>query len=170
MTGDNDAVWGKVKTSIPLVLRGVTEEDTPGRAWSELVGSDGREVGVAGTPEDTKVHIGGGGAKEGKVRRGGGDCFGREEVEEIGGGVKALNPVAGWKRRMEQGAHDIVGGANHALDLAILRGGVGYRTGHCGWCNQTAWKRRRRSERGWRKCQIWGAAEKSRSNEYNHQG
>jgi hypothetical protein len=123
--GDNDAVRGKVKTLIPLILRGVTEEDTLGRVWSELVGSDGREVGVAGTPEDTNVCIGGSGAKEGKVARGGGDCFGREEVEEIGGGVKALNPVASWMRCLQQqGAHDIVGGANHALGLAILRGGV----------------------------------------------
>jgi hypothetical protein len=126
--GDNDVVRGKVKTLIPLVLRGVTEEDTPGRAWSEFVVSDGRDVGVAGTPEDTKVYIGGSGTKDGKVGRGSRDCFGREKVEEIGGGVKALNPVVGWKRCLEQqGAHDIVGGANHALGLAILRGGVGAR-------------------------------------------
>jgi hypothetical protein len=98
---DNDAVRGKVKTSVPLVLRGVAEEDTLRRAWSEFVGSDGREVGVASTPEDTKVRIGGSGTKEGKVRRRGGYCFGGEEVEEISGGVKTLNPVAGWKRSLE---------------------------------------------------------------------
>jgi hypothetical protein len=40
--------------------------------------------------------------------------------------VKALNLVAGWKGSLEQQrAHDIVGGANHALDLATMRGGVG---------------------------------------------
>jgi hypothetical protein len=54
------------------VLRGVAEEDTLGRAWK----TDGREAGVAGTPEDAKVRIGGSDAKEGKVGRGGGDCFG----------------------------------------------------------------------------------------------
>jgi hypothetical protein len=51
------------------------------------VGSDGREVGVAGTPEDLKAGVGGSGGKEGKVGSGGGDCLGGEEVEEIGGGV-----------------------------------------------------------------------------------
>jgi hypothetical protein len=92
------------------------------------VGSDGREVGVVGTPKDPKVHIGGSCAKEGKVERWGGDCFGEEKVEEIGGGVKTLNPVVGWKISLEQqGAHDIIGGVNHALDLTNLRGGVGAR-------------------------------------------
>jgi hypothetical protein len=108
------------------VLRGATEKDTPGRVWSELVWSDGREVGVACTFEDPKVDIGGSGAKEGKVGRGGEYCLSGEEVGEIGGGVKTLNPVAGWKGSLEQqGVHDIVGGANHALWLAIMRGGVG---------------------------------------------
>jgi hypothetical protein len=63
------------------VLRGVTEEDTPGRAWSELVGTDGRGARVAGTPEDAKVRIGGSDAKEGKVGRGGGDCFGGRRLK-----------------------------------------------------------------------------------------
>jgi hypothetical protein len=72
------------------------------------------------------VCIEGSGAKEGKVGRRGRYCFGWEEVEEIGGSVKALNPVTGWKRNLEQqGTHDIVGGVNHMLGLAILRGGVG---------------------------------------------
>jgi hypothetical protein len=125
MMRDNHVVRRKIKTSIPLVLKGVANEDTPGKAWSELVGS---EVGVVGTSEDPKVRIGGSSAKEGKVERGCRDCFGGKEVEEIGGGVKALNPVAGWERRMEQqGVHDIIGGVNHALDLVILRGGVGAR-------------------------------------------
>jgi hypothetical protein len=40
--------------------------------------------------------------------------------------VKALSPVMGWKGSLEQhGAHDIVGGTNHALDLAVLWGSVG---------------------------------------------
>jgi hypothetical protein len=57
---------------------------------------------VASTPEDSKVCIGGSGAKEGKVGRRGGYCFGGEEVEEIGGGVNALNLVVGWKRNLKQ--------------------------------------------------------------------
>jgi hypothetical protein len=40
--------------------------------------------------------------------------------------VKALRPVMGWKESLEQqGAHDIIGGMNHVLGLAILRGSVG---------------------------------------------
>jgi hypothetical protein len=39
--------------------------------------------------------------------------------------VKALSPVASQKGSLEQqGAHDIVGGMNHALSLAILWGRV----------------------------------------------
>jgi hypothetical protein len=42
--------------------------------------------------------------------------------------VKALNLVTGWKGSLEQqGMYDIVGGTNHALDLAVLRESVGTR-------------------------------------------
>jgi hypothetical protein len=48
--------------------------------------------------------------------------------------VEALNSVAGWKGGLEQQvAHDIIGGANHALDPTVLGGfrgmtsGVGHR-------------------------------------------
>jgi hypothetical protein len=42
--------------------------------------------------------------------------------------VEALNPVASWKGGLkQQGAYDIICVANHALNLAILRGGVGAR-------------------------------------------
>jgi hypothetical protein len=77
--------------------------------------------------------------------------------------VKALSPVMGWNESLEhQEAHGIVGGMNHALDLAFLWGSVGtrhselntvrgrkcewsyqtrvhYRTGRSEWCGQTAW-------------------------------
>jgi hypothetical protein len=65
MIGDDDMVWGEVKTSVPLVFKGVVEKDTLGRAWIE-----DREVRVAGTPKDPKVGIEGSGTKEGKVGRG----------------------------------------------------------------------------------------------------
>jgi hypothetical protein len=40
--------------------------------------------------------------------------------------MKALSPVASRKGYLEQqGAHDIVGGTNHALSLAVLWGSVG---------------------------------------------
>jgi hypothetical protein len=42
--------------------------------------------------------------------------------------VKALSPETGWKGSLEQqGAHDIVGGTNHAFGLAVLRGSIGTR-------------------------------------------
>jgi hypothetical protein len=44
------------------------------------MGSGGREVGVAGTPEDLKVGVRGSSA---------------EEVQEVGGSVEALSPVMG---------------------------------------------------------------------------
>jgi hypothetical protein len=47
-------------------------------------------------------------------------------VEGVGGSMKALGLVTGWKGSLEQqGAHDIIGGMNHVLDLAILWGSVG---------------------------------------------
>jgi hypothetical protein len=46
-------------------------------------------------------------------------------VEEVGGGVQRLNLVADKKISLEEEARQHVGGgANHAVDLAILRGGV----------------------------------------------
>jgi hypothetical protein len=42
--------------------------------------------------------------------------------------VKALSLETGWKGSLEQqGAHDIIGGTNHALSLAILQESVGTR-------------------------------------------
>jgi hypothetical protein len=42
--------------------------------------------------------------------------------------VKVLSLVTGWKGSLEQqGAHDIIGGTNHALGLAVLWKSVGTR-------------------------------------------
>ena len=39
--------------------------------------------------------------------------------------MQALGPEAGRKRSLEkEGAHGVIGGANHALSLAVLRGGI----------------------------------------------
>jgi hypothetical protein len=49
----------------------------------------------------------------------------RKMVEEVGGGVQALSPETSRKRHLEQkGAHGVICGANHALNFAILRGGI----------------------------------------------
>jgi hypothetical protein len=54
--------------------------------------------------------------------------LGGKTVEEVGGDVQGLYPVAGRERRLEEKAADHVGGGvNHALCLAILSGGVGAR-------------------------------------------
>ncbi|WVZ58830.1 hypothetical protein U9M48_009058 [Paspalum notatum var. saurae] len=65
---------------------------------------------------------------QGVVRGGSWAGSGGETVEQVGGGVETLRPKANRKRSLEQkGAHDIISGANHALSLAVLRGGVGTR-------------------------------------------
>ena len=51
--------------------------------------------------------------------------FRGELVEEVGGCVKGIDPVAGRKRRLEEKAADHVGGgANHALGPTVLGRGV----------------------------------------------
>ena len=69
------------------------------------------------------------GTEEGVVRSGSRRGSGGKTVEQVGGGVETLHPEASRKRSLEQkGAHDIVSGANHALSLAVLSGGIG--SGH----------------------------------------
>jgi len=44
---------------------------------------------------------------------------------EVSGGVQALGPQASRKRGLkEKSTHGVVGGANHALSLTVLRGGI----------------------------------------------
>jgi hypothetical protein len=116
------------------------------------------------------VGIGGSGAEKNEVEGGGRDGLGGLKVEEVAGSVKALSPVASLKGSLEQqGVHDIVGGTNHALSLAVgtckdttFESGhrekgrrcewrscqtyVHCRTGHFGWYNQTAWTYKQKSE------------------------
>ena len=90
--------------------------------------SGGREIGVAGAPKYTKMLIRGCGAEESEVGSGSVAGLRGKAVQEVRGGVESLSPVASWKGSLEQQrAHDIVGGADHALSLAVLGGGVGTR-------------------------------------------
>ena len=66
MTRDDDMLGEKIEALLPLVIRGVSKEKTARRARCKFVRHDGRGVGIAGTPEDSKVLMGGGGAKEGE--------------------------------------------------------------------------------------------------------
>jgi hypothetical protein len=58
--------------------------------------SGGGDVGIVGTPENTKVRVGGGCAC---AEKGGGcgvvNCHGGKTIEEVGDSVYGLNPVAG---------------------------------------------------------------------------
>jgi len=91
MTGDEDTMRGKVIAPIPLMIRGVPKEDTTSRARCKLVRCSGREVRVASAPKDSKVIIGGRGAKESEVRCGSANRLGGKAIEQVGGCVQSLN-------------------------------------------------------------------------------
>jgi hypothetical protein len=123
-----NAVGGEVQTLIPLVVRGVAKEETAGGARRKLMRGSSGSVTVAGTTEHAKVVGGGCGAVQGEVGSRVAHRLGGKTVEEVGGGVQGLCPVAGRERRLEEKAADHVGGgANHALCSAVLGGGVGAR-------------------------------------------
>jgi hypothetical protein len=125
MARDEDPLGGKVKATVPLVIRGVPEEDTESRTGCQFVWSGGCGVRVTRTPEDAKVIVPRRGTEKSVVWCGSGTGNGRKTVKEIGGGVQALSPEASRKRCLEQkSAHGVVSDANHALSLAILRGGI----------------------------------------------
>ena len=124
MVRDENPTRGEIIAPVPLVVRGVSEEDTESRTGCQLVGSSGCGVRVARTPEDAKVVVLRRGAEQSMVRRGSWAGNGRKAVKEVGGGVEALGPEARRERRLKEGAHGLGGGANHALSLAVLRGGV----------------------------------------------
>jgi hypothetical protein len=90
MMKDEYAVGDEVKTTIPLVVRGVTEEEATSGVGRWLMGSGGRSVGIAGTVEHTKLLIGGGCAVRSKVGSGVAHCLRGEEDEEMCGGVQGL--------------------------------------------------------------------------------
>jgi hypothetical protein len=57
MARDEDTARGKVKASVTLVIRRVSEKDTEGRPGSQLMLSGGGGVRVTRTPEDSKVVV-----------------------------------------------------------------------------------------------------------------
>jgi hypothetical protein len=121
MARDEDPSGSEIKTPVPLLIWGVPEEDTQSGAGVQLMGGSGSGVGITRTPKHAEVIVPRRGTKEGVVWRGSGTDSGRKTVEEIGGSVQALGPEASRKRGLKQeGAHGVVGGANHPLSLAIL--------------------------------------------------
>ena len=91
MTGDNDTTRRKVIAPILLMIRRVPKEDATSRTRCELVRCGGREVGVASAPKDSKVIIGGRGAKESEVRCGSANCPGRKAIEQVVSCVRSLS-------------------------------------------------------------------------------
>ena len=103
--------------------------NTTSRAGRQLVRSGGGGVRVTRTPEDPKVVVARRRTEESVVWSESRRSSGRKTVEQVGGGVEALNPEARGERSLDQkGAHDVVRRANHPLSLAVLRRGI--RTRH----------------------------------------
>jgi hypothetical protein len=128
VTRDDDAVGGEVQTPIPLVVRGVAEEEAASGARRKLVRGGSGSVRVAGTSEHAQVVIGRGCAVQGEVRCRVAHRLRGKTIEEMRGGMKGLCPVGGRERRLKEKAADHVGGgANHALGPAVLSRGLGTR-------------------------------------------
>jgi hypothetical protein len=110
------------------VVRGVAKEEAAGGARRKLIRGSSGSVRVAGKAEHAKLVIGGGCVIQGEVGSRVAHRLGGKTVEEVGGGVQGLYPVAGRERCLEEKTTDHVGGgANHALCPAVLGGGVGAR-------------------------------------------
>jgi hypothetical protein len=121
VTRDDDAMGRELEAAIPLVVRGVAKEEAASGAWRQLVSGSSRRVGIAGTTKDAEVGVGRGSAVQGEIGGGVAHRLRGEAVEEVGGRVKGLGPVAGRKRGLEEKAADHVGdGANHAFCPTVL--------------------------------------------------
>jgi hypothetical protein len=121
MARDENPSGGKIKTPVPLVIRGVPEKNTESRTGVKLMGRSGSGVGITRAPKDSKVIVSRRGTEKSVVWRRSGTGNGRKTVEEVGGCVQALRPEVSRERRLKQkGAHGAVSGADHVFCLAIL--------------------------------------------------
>jgi hypothetical protein len=57
ITNTKHRAFSKVKASVPLVIRGVPEEDTERGARVQLVRRSGSSVGVTSTPKHAEVIV-----------------------------------------------------------------------------------------------------------------
>ena len=80
MTGDDDSIGGRIKTSVSLVVSRITKEDAEGRARGKFVGSSGRKIGATLTAKDTQIIVRQCTAEESKVRSGKLQCLGWQDV------------------------------------------------------------------------------------------
>jgi len=68
------------------------------------------------------VGIGGVRTEQGVVGSTESQDFSREAVQEVCGGVEALDPIRGWEGGLKKhGANDVINGTNHTLGFTILR-------------------------------------------------
>lgn len=66
------------------------------------------------------------GTVKGEVGCGDGQSLSGVAIQEIGSGVKSLDPVRGGNAGLEEeGAYDVVGAADNTLGSTVLWGGVG---------------------------------------------
>jgi hypothetical protein len=80
----------------------VPEEETTNKMRSKLMRRCDMNVGVASTPKNTKMVIGGSGAKESKVGNGDTSRHSRKTINKVGSSVEALSLVASMNRSLKE--------------------------------------------------------------------
>lgn len=84
-----------------------------------------RDIRVTKAPKDMEVRIGRGRAVQGFMRSEITERFGGQDIDEVNGSMKRLDPVMGRKRSLKKKRANHIGdGPNHALGVAILLGRV----------------------------------------------
>jgi hypothetical protein len=58
VSGDLDAISGKIKAAIPFVVRGIADEDIPTRMRNKLMRAYREQVGESGRPKNPELLIG----------------------------------------------------------------------------------------------------------------
>lgn len=75
--------------------------------------------------KNVKMVMGGSGGEESKMGCGGTSRLIRKMIKEVGGGMKALDPIASRNGGLKRVEHDVVSSVNHMLSLAILGRSIG---------------------------------------------
>jgi hypothetical protein len=125
MPRDDDTAGLEVETPIAFVFAWVAKKDAAGRAGCKFVRGAGVEIGKAQATKNAEMIIGRLDVVKAEVW-----CLmvystRWADVKEIGGGVKGLDPKGRGEGGLEQeGANNVVGGANEAFGFTILRASV----------------------------------------------
>ena len=128
MPGDDDSICREIKAAISFVMSGIAKEDAQGGARGEFMWSCGREVWITLATENPKVIIRWGFAQKGEVWHGEVEGLGWQDVNQRCRRGEGLKPVGRWHGCLkQQGANDIIYGANNMFSFTVLRRGVGAR-------------------------------------------